>query len=133
MLFKETLVSSATPQVGLDREVFLATQKQIYNLMKFDSYGRFLKSELYQVSGRGTQLGNIQDRSTISENSLKMFLKVQPEPNLEDEEKTDPDRYRVNLKDELLQNVPKITELRLLCSFWWDLVFSPGSGQPERE
>ena len=28
---------------------FQIFQKQIYNLMKFDSYGRFLKSDLYQV------------------------------------------------------------------------------------
>ena len=31
------------------KDMFLAPQKQIYNLMKFDSYGRFLKSELYNV------------------------------------------------------------------------------------
>ena len=34
----------------LDKNMFVAAQKQIYNLMKFDSYGRFLKSDLYNVS-----------------------------------------------------------------------------------
>ena len=34
----------------LDINMFIAPQKQIYNLMKFDSYGRFLKSDLYNVS-----------------------------------------------------------------------------------
>jgi len=34
---------------GEEKELFLASQKQIYNLMKFDSYGRFLKSDLYQA------------------------------------------------------------------------------------
>ena len=34
----------------LDMNMFIAPQKQIYNLMKFDSYGRFLKSDLYNVS-----------------------------------------------------------------------------------
>jgi len=31
----------------LPNDIFAASQKQIYNLMKFDSYGRFLKSDLY--------------------------------------------------------------------------------------
>lgn len=33
----------------LDINMFVAAQKQIYNLMKFDSYGRFLKSDLYNA------------------------------------------------------------------------------------
>jgi len=33
----------------LERDMFVAPQKQIYNLMKFDSYGRFLKSDLYNA------------------------------------------------------------------------------------
>lgn len=37
----------------LDINMFVAPQKQIYNLMKFDSYGRFLKSDLYNVSRQG--------------------------------------------------------------------------------
>ena len=31
-------------------DLFLAAQKQIYNLMKFDSFSRFLKSDLYKES-----------------------------------------------------------------------------------
>ena len=30
--------------------LFEPAQRQIYNLMKFDSFSRFLKSDLYQVS-----------------------------------------------------------------------------------
>lgn len=43
---QEIEVSGTT---GEEKELFLASQKQIYNLMKFDSYGRFLKSDLYQA------------------------------------------------------------------------------------
>ena len=40
-------------QDGLDRnqadpDLFSAAQKQIYNLMKYDSFARFLKSDLYK-------------------------------------------------------------------------------------
>lgn len=43
-----------------DRELFLPAQKQIFNLMKFDSYQRFLRSELYKqcvlAEGKGKNL-----------------------------------------------------------------------------
>ncbi|XP_017775216.1 PREDICTED: regulator of G-protein signaling loco [Nicrophorus vespilloides] len=44
---------------GLKRvtaDAFLAAQKQIFNLMKFDSYSRFLKSELYKQCMHGKSL-----------------------------------------------------------------------------
>jgi len=39
------LASASLPP---DRSMFLAAQRQIYNLMKFDSYPRFLKSHVYK-------------------------------------------------------------------------------------
>ena len=35
---------------NLSPEMFAAAQKQIYNLMKFDSFSRFLKSDMYKES-----------------------------------------------------------------------------------
>ena len=46
---QESLNMDGEEQV-LDINMFVAPQKQIYHLMKFDSYGRFLKSDLYSVS-----------------------------------------------------------------------------------
>ena len=43
-------LASATPELPPDTELFIAAQKQIYNLMKFDSFSRFLKSDLYKDS-----------------------------------------------------------------------------------
>jgi len=39
---------SATRDNPPDKDLFLAAQKQIYNLMKFDSFSRFLKSDVYK-------------------------------------------------------------------------------------
>ena len=43
-------LASATPELPPDTDLFVAAQRQIYNLMKFDSFSRFLKSDLYKDS-----------------------------------------------------------------------------------
>merc|ERR1712142_833664 len=45
----QQILSMTDQTEDLDRDMFVAPQKQIYNLMKFDSYGRFLKSDLYNL------------------------------------------------------------------------------------
>jgi regulator of G-protein signaling len=40
-------LAASTPECPPPPELFLAAQRQIYNLMKFDSYPRFLKSGVY--------------------------------------------------------------------------------------
>ena len=42
-------IENASPENPPERNFLLTAQKQIYNLMKFDSFPRFLKSELYKV------------------------------------------------------------------------------------
>lgn len=59
-----------------DKELFTVPQKQIFNLMKFDSYQRFIKSDLYmncleaEAEGRPLPITNtdpnLQTASTIS-------------------------------------------------------------------
>jgi len=48
--------SSTSPP---DRAMFLAAQRQIYNLMKFDSYPRFLKSHVYKECIRSEMSGGL--------------------------------------------------------------------------
>ena len=43
-------LASATVELPPDTDLFVAAQRQIYNLMKFDSFSRFLKSDLYKDS-----------------------------------------------------------------------------------
>ena len=47
--------------------LFAAAQKQIYNLMKFDSYSRFLKSDLYKEALLAEMSGNEIKSATADE------------------------------------------------------------------
>ena len=43
-------LAACTPDLPPATDLFIPAQKQIYNLMKFDSFSRFLKSDLYKVT-----------------------------------------------------------------------------------
>lgn len=49
-----------------ERQMFTSAQRQIYNLMKFDSYPRFLKSDVYKECVRTEMNGTILADSEIS-------------------------------------------------------------------
>jgi len=51
-------LSLATPETPPDADLFSTAQTQIYNLMKFDSFSRFLKSDLYKDSLLADMAGN---------------------------------------------------------------------------
>jgi len=51
-------LSVATPENPPDVDLFQTAQTQIYNLMKFDSFSRFLKSDLYKDSLLADMAGN---------------------------------------------------------------------------
>jgi len=51
-------LSEATAENPPDVDLFLTAQTQIYNLMKFDSFSRFLKSDLYKDSLLADMAGN---------------------------------------------------------------------------
>lgn len=51
-------LSFATAENPPDLDLFITAQTQIYNLMKFDSFSRFLKSDLYKDSLLADMAGN---------------------------------------------------------------------------
>jgi len=51
-------LSVATAEHPPDLDLFITAQTQIYNLMKFDSFSRFLKSDLYKDSLLADMAGN---------------------------------------------------------------------------
>jgi len=61
----QKLASSSTDNPP-ERQMFVSAQRQIYNLMKFDSYPRFLKSDVYKECVRTEMNGTILADSEIS-------------------------------------------------------------------
>ena len=59
--------------------IFLAAQKQIFNLMKFDSYQRFIKSDLYKSC---LEAETKNQPIPYSAEQLDPFLRTSSIPNL---------------------------------------------------
>jgi len=76
-------------QESLNQNMFVAPQKQIYNLMKFDSYGRFLKSDLYNacltadLKGRKLPLPELDLREKMLFTGLQKFKTDDQKPPIE--------------------------------------------------
>ena len=54
----QDLLAQASPENPPSEDLFKTAQTQIYNLMKFDSFSRFLKSDLYKDSLLADMAGN---------------------------------------------------------------------------
>lgn len=73
----QEILCLAEEEQELDSHMFLAPQKQIYNLMKFDSYGRFLKSDLYLACLAADLKGKKLPLATLHQADRELFLGTQ--------------------------------------------------------